>query len=124
METKGVPLNLIRGLLIEQQGRCAVTGIALDPAQVNGDHIIPLSRRELKPPDGAKNLWIVTKRINAMKGTMTYNELVEASRLVMDHEEKSRNLIKMISSGLVRPVEKRDFDEWVEQHCDDDGVVV
>ena len=124
METKGVPLKFIRGLLVKQRGRCAITGVPLDPAEVNGDHIIPLSRRELNPSDGGDNLWVVDKRINAMKGAMTYDELVEMARLVLDHETQSRELMKTIKSGTLRPIEKAEFDEWVASNCDVDGKVL
>ena len=124
METKGVPLKIIRGLLVEQRGRCAITGVPLDPAEVNGDHIIPLSRRELNPSDGAGNIWILNKRINAMKGAMTYDELVEMARLVLDHETQSRELKKAIENGTIRSVEKPEFDEWVSENCDVDGKVL
>ncbi len=124
METKGVPLKIIRGLLLEQRGRCAITGVPLDPAEVNGDHIIPLSRRELDPSFGADNIWIVDKRSNAMKGAMTYDELVEMARLILNHETQSRELIKTIKSGTLRPIGKAEFDEWVASNCDVDGKVL
>ena len=124
METKGVPLRIIRGLLVKQRGRCAITGVPLDPAEVNGDHIIPLSRRELDPSFGADNIWIVNKRINAMKGAMTYNELVEMARLILNHEAQSRELKKAIENGTIRSVEKSEFDDWVSENCDVDGKVL
>ena len=124
MEKKGVPLNHIRGLLVEQRGRCAITGIPLDPADVNGDHILPLSRRELDPSDGADNLWLVDKRVNAIKGTLTYDELVEMARVILEHEAQSRELFKSIKNGTVRPVEKSEFDNWVSENCDSDGKLL
>ena len=124
METKGVPLRIIRGLLVKQCGRCAITGVPLDPAEVNGDHIIPLSRRELDPSFGADNIWIVDKRSNAMKGAMTYDELVEMARLILNHEAQSRELKKAIENGTIRSVEKSEFDNWVSENCDVDGKVL
>ena len=124
METKGVSLYVIRGLILKQQGRCAITGVSLDPAEVNGDHIIPLSRQDLEPSDGADILWLVDKRVNAMKGTMTYEELVEVARLVLGHETRSRELIKAIKSGDVRPVEKAEFDSWLTENCDAEGRIL
>lgn len=124
MEPKGVPLNMIRGLLVEQRGRCAITGVPLDPAEVNGDHIIPLSRQDLGPSYGADNLWLVDKRVNAMKGTMTYEELAEMARLILDYETQSRELIKTIESSNVRSVEKAEFDNWVAENCDAEGKVL
>ena len=124
MKTKGVPLRIIRGLLFLQRGRCAITGVPLDPAEANGDHINPLSRRELDPSFGADNIWIVDKRVNAMKGAMTYDELVEMARLVLNHETKSRELRKAIENGTIRPIEKSEFDDWVSKNCDVDGKVL
>ena len=124
METKGVPIRIIRGLIIKQCGRCAITGVPLEPAEVSGDHIIPLSRRELDPSDGIDNIWLVDKRINAMKGAMTYDELVEMAQLVLEHETQSRELIETIKSGTLCSVEKTAFDEWVAASCDDDGKVL
>ena len=124
METKGVPLRIIRGLLVKQRGRCAITGVPLDPVEVNGDHIIPLSRRELDPSFGADNIWIVNKRINAMKGAMTYDELVEMARSILNHEAQSRELKKAIENGTIRSVEKSEFDNWVSENCDVDGKVL
>ena len=124
MKTKGVPFRIIRGLLFLQRGRCAITGVPLDPAEANGDHIIPLSRRELDPSFGADNIWIVDKRVNAMKGAMTYDELVEMARLVLDHETQSRELKKAIENGTIRSVEKPEFDDWVSENCDVDGKVL
>ena len=124
METKGVPLNTIRGLLVEQQGRCAITGAPLDPAEVNGDHIIPLSRSELNPSYDSDNLWLVDKRANTMKAAMTYDELVDMARKILAHEGRSRELIQTIRGQGVRPVEKAEFDEWVAENCDSDGRLV
>jgi hypothetical protein len=57
---KVIPLNYIRGLLIAQNGRCAITGMLLHPQDVNADHIVPLSREELAPTRTEENIWLVS----------------------------------------------------------------
>jgi 5-methylcytosine-specific restriction endonuclease McrA len=124
MEKKGISLGHIRGLLVAQEGRCAITGVPLDPSDVNGDHIIPISRSDLSPPPNKQNIWLVAKRINAMKGTMTYDELVDASRLIIAYEERSRALISKLSNEAIGEINKEDFDLWVQKHCDSDGKII
>jgi hypothetical protein len=118
---KTIPLDYIRGLLVAQGGRCAITGMPLDPHEVNADHIVPLSREELEPSVEENNFWLVHKKINAMKGTMTYAEFVEACRAVLDHQEKTQDLLIRIQSRGIRAVSKVEFDNWVEQHYDKKG---
>jgi len=121
MESKTIPLSTIRGLLIAQEGRCAITGEFLNPQEVNGDHITPLSRKTLNPSYGADNLWLVTKKINAMKGTLTYDELVEMAKLILENQERARRLLKMINANNVQSVSKEEFDNWIADKCDEDG---
>lgn len=123
MEKKGVSLSHIRALLIAQEGRCAITGLPLDPSDVNGDHIIPISRPELSPPPAKRNIWLVAKKINAMKGTMTYDELVQVAHMVIAHEAKSRKLIHGLINGEIGDTSKEVFDAWVMNHCDPEGKV-
>ncbi len=123
MTKKTIPLDYIRGLIIAQNGSCAITGIPLDPKEVNADHIIPLSREKLKPSVEEDNIWLVHKRINSMKGTMTYSEFIEACQAVIDHHETTIALLDRIRHGQIRPVSKKEFDLWVEKHCDDIGKI-
>jgi len=98
-----------------------MTGIPLNPKEVNGDHIVPLSRKELSPSLGQDNIWLVHKLVNAMKGTMTYTELVEMCRQVLAYHESANDLITAITNGTISPVSKESFGEWVSKNCDQDG---
>jgi|688.fasta_scaffold598049_1 hypothetical protein len=119
--SKSIPLDYIRGLIVAQEAKCAITGFPLDPLEVNADHVIPLSREELAPSRQADNIWLVHKKINAMKGTMTYEELVNACRAVLDHHSASVTLLKRIQHGEIKPLSKHSFDSWVEANCDESG---
>ena len=122
-ERKVIPLNYIRGLLVAQGGCCAITGMPLDPQEVNADHILPLSRKELSPTKTEENIWLVHKRVNAMKGTMSYDEFVEMCRMVLAHHNETRALLGQIRSKQITPVSKETFDQWVETMCDEDGRI-
>jgi len=124
MESKGISLGHIRALLILQQGRCAISGVPLEPSDVNGDHIIPISRKDISPPSNKHNLWLVSKRVNAMKGTMTYDELVEMAKLIISNEATARRLLERVVSGEVGEETKQEFDSWVNKHCDSEGKVI
>jgi len=120
-QKKTIPLDYIRGLLVEQGCRCAITGIPLDPVEVNADHIIPVSREDLSPSLQEDNIWLVHKKINAMKGTMTYTEFVEACQAVLDHHSTTRALLDRIQERAIQAMSKADFDSWVQTHCNKDG---
>jgi hypothetical protein len=118
---KTIPLDYIRGLIVAQAGRCAITGMPLDPVEVNADHIVPLSREELSPSYEENNIWLVHKKINAIKGTMTYEEFVDACQAVLDHRSATASLLKRIQQGEIEPQSKEAFDSWVEANCDKSG---
>lgn len=118
-----IPLDHIRGLVVLQSGKCAITGLPLDPQEVNADHVIPLSRKEKSPSVGADNIWLVHKKVNAMKGTMTYDEMVDMAKLIIKHHEKSLSLLGQIQNNSVKPLSKSDFDKWVSDNCDSEGKV-
>lgn len=119
-----VPMEHIRGLIVAQGGRCAITGLPLDPREVNADHIVPLSRKELSPSKGPDNVWLVHKKINAMKGGLTYDELVELAMLIVEHQKRAQNLLSLIQKDEVPRIPKDTFDTWVEQHCDESGKII
>lgn len=118
-----VPLEYIRGLIVAQGGRCAITGLPLDPKEVNADHIIPLSRKELSPSRGPNNVWLVHKKINAMKGGLTYDELVELATLIVEHQKMSQDLLSLIQQNAIPKVPKDAFDNWIMEHCDESGKI-
>lgn len=119
-----IPLDYIRGLLVAQGGRCAITGLTLDPQDVNADHILPLSREELSPTKTEENIWLVNKKVNAMKGTMTYDEFVRMCQMVLDHHAETEQLLGQIKTRQVNLVSKIDFDRWVFSMCDETGRIV
>ena len=121
--SKHVPLDFIRGLVLAQSGRCAITGTPLDPHDVNADHISPVSRKDLEPPPDEKNVWLVDKKVNVLKGALTDDELVELAKLILQHEGRSRHLMKLIREGAITPVDKQRLDEWVNENCDEEGTV-
>ena len=118
-----IPLDFIRGLIVEQKGKCAITGLPLNPQEVNADHIIPLSRKELSPSVEEENIWLVHKKANTMKGTMSYAEFVDMCKAVLEHYEESNRLLNRIRNKRVKPISKDVFDQWVEENCGEDGKI-
>ena len=118
---KGIGVNDLRAVLIEQKGRCAISGVPLDPESCSLDHIVPLSRRELSPVDSAANVWIVAKDVNRLKGALTYDELLALCRRIIAYESEARALMERILAGQIDNVPKENFDEWVAANCDDTG---
>ncbi|MDO8804461.1 MAG: hypothetical protein Q7R35_08515 [Elusimicrobiota bacterium] len=118
-----IPLDYIRGLIVAQRGRCAISGEKLNPSDVNADHIDPLSRADLKSDSGRKNIWLVDKRVNALKGTMSYEELVQIAKTILKHESETRVLFEKVRGGGISPISKADFDKWVTENCDEAGIV-
>lgn len=111
---KTVPLSYIRGLIIAQNGRCAITGKPLLQNAVSPDHIVPLSRTDLSPSLGQTNIWLVHRLVNTMKCTMTYDELIECCHLILNHEPEARALLKRIKAGRISGISKKDFDTWAD----------
>ena len=122
-DSKVIPLDYIRGLLVAQGGKCAITGLPLDPQDVNADHILPLSRKELSPTKTQENIWLVHKKVNAMKGTMTYTEFVQMCQMVLDHHDATEALLSQIKARQVKPISKESFDKWVSEMCDESGMI-
>lgn len=121
--TQTLPLDYIRGLVVHQNGKCAITGVALDPTETNADHIVPLSRKELNPQEGIENIWIVNKIVNAMKGALSYDEFLKLAKLVVSHETETRKLLEDIKTAKITGVSKKNFDAWVNRNCDSEGKI-
>lgn len=122
-KTPLIPLDHIRGLIIEQGGRCAISGVPLDPMKVNADHIIPLSRQELSPSYDKDNVWLVDKTINAMKGSLSYDEFIELCKRILNYHEYSKQLLEKIKRNEISTVKKEVFEAWIVENCTDDGIV-
>ena len=88
--SKTIPISILRGLLKEQNGKCAISGRKLNPNEVQGDHIIPLSRKELNPTYGKENVWLVSSEINRIKHNLSYKELVNACREILNNEKRRK----------------------------------
>lgn len=67
------------------------------------------------------NIWLVHKSVNSMKGTLTYDELVEIARTIIKHHEKSKQLLEDIRKGNIKPAKKQVLDKWVSDNCSEDG---
>ena len=120
-KVSSIPMDHIRGLLVAQGGRCAITGTPLDPTVSSADHITPLSRVELAPTMDKDNVWVVHKSVNTVKGNMTYDELIEMARKILDHHQRSMSLLQDIRARRIAPLSKEKFDQWVLEHCNGDG---
>lgn len=72
----------IRALLEQQEYRCALTGLPLEPDDANLDHTVPIA-------SGGKhemgNVQVVHKVINRMKSTLPQEEFIQWCRLVVKH---------------------------------------
>jgi len=117
MPIKTIPIGYIRGLLVAQKGRCAISGVKLHPHELHADHIVPLSRVDLSPTLDEKNIWLVHKSVNIMKGTMTYSQLIESCRQILGNHDVSSKLITKIGNGEIVPLSKKQFDLWAQKHC-------
>ena len=81
-------------LVEKQQYRCAITGRPLTPSDASMDHIVPLSRGG---KHSIENIQIVHRQINAMKGTMTQEELIAIAREIVAHAEPAKSPISLAS---------------------------
>lgn len=74
-------------LIERQQFRCAVSGRELTPASASLDHIVPLSRGG---SHRIENLWVVDQQVNAAKGTLTVEELLQLCSDVIRHQQNNQ----------------------------------
>jgi len=74
-EKEGITAKAIEIQFDKQQGRCYYTGAKLTFDNVSVEHTVPLGRGGTNTPS---NITLVTKQVQAMKGTMTGEEFVEA----------------------------------------------
>ena len=79
---------------LEQQGRrCALTGRLLSPDNCALDHIVPL---DSGGGSDADNLQLVTKAVNAAKGTMGQREFID---MCIDVARKHGELVNVSSQA-------------------------
>ena len=77
-----VSMPRLLSLIKEQQFRCSLTGVELEPETANADHIHSLM-------DGGENtiqnIQIVHQVVNRMKGTMSQDEFIAWCKRVAAH---------------------------------------
>ena len=120
---KNLDRSMIRALLIAQKGRCAISGIKIRPADVALDHIIPVSRKELSKKKGWGHGWLVHKKINAMKGTLTIDEIYELINMINKNKKKTKSILNKILAKKIKPVDKEIFDAYIKKNYTKDGLI-
>lgn len=113
----------IRGLLIAQKGRCAITGERISPLDVTLDHIIPVSRKDLENSDEYGRVWLVSKKVNAMKSTMMMEEFYEMCEMILGNKNRANELRNLILKDEVKEVSKKKFDEYIKDNYTEDGKI-
>lgn len=120
---KRISRGTIRALLIKQKGRCAISGLKITPKNVSLDHIMPLARTEFKKDKAYGKAWLVHKKINALKGTLTMKELYEIIKLINKQKLKSEKLAKEIIDEKIKEIHKEDFDKFIKKNYNKDGSI-
>jgi len=113
----------IRGLLVSQKGRCAITGQKLTPFDVTLDHIIPISHKKMKNKKEYGEVWLVSKKINAMKGALTMQELYEVCSMVVKNKKNTKSILKKILQNGIKKIEKTDFDKYIKNNYLKNGKI-
>lgn len=115
--------SMIRSLLIAQNGRCALTGEKLKPTDVTLDHIIPVSRRDYAKKKGYGEAWLVSKKVNTLKGALTLDELYHIISQINKYKPKTKKILKMIFDKKLKPIDKAFFDNYIEKNYSEKGLI-
>ena len=115
--------NIIRGLLKLQRGRCALTNVKLDPNNVSADHIIPMSLTEDKENPNYGKFWLVSSNVNKMKSNLTLDEFYKTAELLIKNKDNANNLKNKIFNNQIEEIEKKDFDKYILDNYDENGVI-
>ena len=115
--------SMIRSLLIAQNGRCALTGEKLKPTDVTLDHIIPVSRRDYAKKKGYGEAWLVSKKVNTLKGALTLDDLYEIISMINKNKSKSKKIMQMIFDKKLKPTEKDIFDNYIKKNYSEKGII-
>ena len=110
-------------MLIAQNGRCALTGEKLKPTDVTLDHIIPVSRRDYAKKKGYGEAWLVSKKVNTLKGALTLDELYEIISMINKNKSKSKKIMQMIFDKKLKPTEKDIFDNYIKKNYSEKGII-
>lgn len=120
---KTINRAMIRTLLIKQKGKCAISGVKIKPSTVSLDHIVPLSRSELLNKKGYGKAWLVAKKVNALKGSLTLDELYELISLINKNKKKTKKLASEIINKKIKETKKEDFDIYIKKNYNKDGSI-
>ncbi len=114
---KSMPIGILRGLLVRQKGKCAISGLPLTTTNMTGDHIYPLAlqKKEGNPKYlNSENVWLVHKAFNQMKHAFTYDELIENCKMILSNEKETRSLMKDIQNGKIKEMILSNFTELAD----------
>lgn len=120
---KSLDRSMIRSLLIAQKGRCALSGEKLKPTDVTLDHIIPISRTDLSKKKGYGQPWLVSKKVNTLKGALTLDELYDIISKINKYKTNSKKLMNSIFKNKLKPIEKNFFDKYIEKNYSKNGLI-
>ena len=120
---KKLDRKMVRSLLIAQNGRCAISGEKIKPSDVALDHILPVSRRELKNKKGYGQGWLVSKKVNALKNTLTMEELYNLIEKIRRNKRNTKKIFDKIINKKLKPIEKDIFDDYIKKNYSKDGVI-
>jgi len=118
---KSMPITTLRGLLVRQKGKCAISGVPLTTANMIGDHIEPLKKMKEQGNtqyDNKENVWLVHKAFNRIKSTSSYDQLIENCKMILAHEKEARKMIREIRKGGIKEVGLDEFKDLTEKHYD------
>lgn len=120
---KNLNRGQVRSLLKRQNGRCALTGIKISPADVSVDHIIPISRRDLENQKGYGKCWLVHTSVNRMKGNQTLEEFYDIISKVINFKQEAIKLQKELYETDLPEMNKDEFNKYLQEFFDEKGVI-
>lgn len=123
MKIKIPPRSLLRGLLKLQNGRCALTGVKLDPNNIAADHIIPLSDTTKKDNPNYGKFWLVSAQVNKMKSNLSLDDLYNVANLLMKNKTRADEIKDKIFKSKIEEMDKGTFDKYILDNFDEDGLI-
>ena len=120
---KNITASEIRALLKIQNGRCAISGEKLKPSETSVDHVIPISRKDLIEEKGYGKFWLVSSKVNKLKGAMTMDDLYLLVDKIINYKKNSKELEDKVLKDNNKNFSKKDFDKYILENFDEDGVI-
>ena len=120
---KNITSSEIRALLKIQNGRCAISGEKLKPSETSVDHVIPISRKDLIEEKGYGKFWLVSSKVNKLKGAMTMDDLYLLIEKIITYKKNSKKLEDKVLKDNIEDFSKKDFDKYILENFDEDGVI-